>query len=159
MARVLIVGDSERALSLSRRLHRAGHPTRVVTTDAERREEVEASGSECWIGDPNRLGTITSALDSVTIACWLLGDEAVEDLHRGRLEAFLGKAIDSTVRGFVYEARGGAGDQVLRRGAEVARSISERNEIPLRVLDADPRDAHAWAAAASEAVEQLISPA
>lgn len=158
MARVLIVGDSNRALLLAQQLHDRGHPTRIVTTDPSRRDAIEAAGSECWVGDPNRLGTITSALDFVTIACWLLGDEDAEELHQARLEAFLGKAIDSTMRGFVYEACGAAPESVLKRGAQVASTIAERNEIPLRVLSVDPGDLDAWRFAAFEAVERLISP-
>jgi len=157
MARVLIVSDADRALLLARRLGEVGHPTRIVTADPTRRGEIEAAGAECWLGDPSRLGTITSALESVSVACWLLGDDDREELHHSRLQAFLGKTIDSTVRGLLYEAAGGAPSQLLSSGAEVAKEIAERNEIPLRVLHADPSDPQRWCAEAVDAVEALIS--
>ncbi len=79
--------------------------------------QIEAAGAECWIGDPNRLGTLRGVLDGVTIACWLLGgatgpEEQLRALHSDRLRAFLESAIDSTVRGLLYEA---AGSSMARR--------------------------------------------
>lgn len=159
VARVLIVGDSDRALLLASELCEREHPTRIVTTEASRRAEIERVGAECRVGDPSRLGTITSALDSVTVACWLLADEPHLDLHQGRLQAFLGKAIDSTMRGFLYEAHGSAPQTVLQRGVEVAQEIAASNQIPLRVLRADPRHTHEWVSAALQAIDELISPA
>lgn len=159
MARVLIVGDADRALLLAGELDARGHPTRIVARDRSREKEVEAAGAELWVGDPNRLGTITSALDSVTVACWLLADDEDKELHGGRLEAFLGKAIDSTMRGFVYESSGAAPEETLARGVKVATAIAQRNEIPLQLLEADPSDPGRWLTAALEAVERLLSPA
>ncbi len=86
-----------------------------VTTRAESgRAAIEAAGAECWIGTPERLGTLRAALENVTIACWLLAtaagaEDEVRALHGSRLEFFLGQSIDTTVRGFVYEAAGMSG--------------------------------------------------
>src|SRR5258708_401158 len=107
-------------------------------------EAIEATGAECWIGTPDRLATLRAALDSVTILCWLLGSAAgaaqqLRELHSSRLQFFLTQAIDTTVRGFVYEARG-AQQELLSEGGEIARALAERNAIPARVLTADPND-------------------
>lgn len=100
---------------------------------------------ECFIGDPNRLGTLRGVLEGVTVACWLLATasgpaEELHELHVSRLPAFLGQAIDSTMRAFVYEAPGA----VLAEGAQLARDVAQRNAIPVAVLTADPSDGDLW---------------
>jgi HEAT repeat protein len=80
----------------------AGHAVRAVTRDEANRERIEAAGAECWIGDPDVVGTLRYALESVTILVWALGtaagtDERVAALHGSRLEMMLGRVIDSTV--------------------------------------------------------------
>jgi hypothetical protein len=98
----------------------------------------------------------------VTILCWLLGSasgsaDEVRALHGPRLEFFARQAIDSTVRGFVYEASGTTTPaETLRGGAEVVREITERNAIPLAFLTADPSDVPAWCEDARAAVGSLL---
>jgi hypothetical protein len=132
-----------------------GHALRVTTRGEAGRAGVEATGAECWIGTPDRLATLRGALDSVTVACWMLAGargaaEEFAALHSSRLEFFLGQAIDTTVRGFVYDAwpacggdvAGGAGGadlarvsgEILLEGAQIVRSLAQLNAIPAVVL-------------------------
>src|SRR6478735_12411296 len=125
--RVLLVGGGCRGLRLTRGLTADGHAVRVVTRDEERRGEIEQTGAECWIGDPDRIGSIRYALDNVTVIVWALGtasgDQAkVEALHGSRLTMLLERTIDTTARGFLYEAAGTVDADSLARGtAEVER--------------------------------------
>ncbi|MDX6690739.1 MAG: hypothetical protein QOG15_2196 [Solirubrobacteraceae bacterium] len=159
--RVLLVGGGCRGLALARNLVADGHAVRVVTRDEARRADIEAAGGECWIGDPDVVGTLRYALESVTILVWALGtargsDDAVAALHGSRLEMMLGRTIDSTVRGVIYEAAGNVDPAVLSAGAELLRVACELNEIPYAVLDAGPGDALAWEAAARQSIERLL---
>ena len=140
-----------------------GHAVRITTRSESGRAAIENAGAECWVGTPDRLATLRGALDSVTIACWLLGSatggaQELGALHRSRLELFLTQAIDTTIRGFVYEARATstpAGD--LLEGERIVRRITERSRIPVAVLTADPADGDAWRAAAGQAVRSLLT--
>jgi hypothetical protein len=154
-----MVGGGCRGLRLARELVADGHAVRVVTRREERRAEIEAAGCECWIGDPDRIGTLRYALDNVTVLLWLLGTATgpnVADLHGSRLRMMLEKVTDTTVRGLVYEAAGTLDDATLRAGvAEVARA-RELNEIPGALLEADPGEPQAWVVAARAAIEHLL---
>ncbi len=164
MARLLIVGGGCRGLWLAEEAQREGHAVRIVTRSEDRRPEIEAADAECWIGDPNRLGTLRGVLDGVTIACWLLGsatgpEEQLRALHSDRLRAFLESAIDSTVRGLLYEAGGSsipAG--ALAEGERIAREIAQRSSIPLAILDADPVDTPLWLERANGALSSMLAP-
>jgi hypothetical protein len=138
-----------------------------ATTRAESgRPAIEAAGAECWIGTPERLGTLRAALESVAIVCWLLGtaagsDDEIRALHGSRLEFFLGQAIDTTVRGFVYEAAGVPGGgavpaEVLAGGESIVRRVAERNEIPVGFIRADPGDENAWLVDAHAEIGALL---
>ena len=139
-----------------------GHAVRVTTRTEAGRAAIEASGAECWIGTPERLQTLRAALESVTVVCWLLGavtgpDDEVRALHRSRLEFFLGQVIDTTVRGFVYEAAGGAvAEEILAEGERIVRTAGERNAIPVAFLRADLEDPDAWQADARAVVDALL---
>jgi hypothetical protein len=141
---------------------RDGHAVRITTRSQDARAAIEASGAECWIGTPDRLATLRGSLDSVTVLCWLLGcasgtEHEMQALHGSRLEFFLTQAIDTTVRGFVYEARGsGPSAELVHDGAARVRALTERNAIPTAFLDADPGDAEAWLGEASAAVASLL---
>jgi hypothetical protein len=164
VARLLILGGGCRSLALARDVEREGHAVRVVTRTEARRAQIEAAGAECWIGDPDRLGTLRGALEGVTIACWLLGAatgpaEQVRALHGPRLRAFLGQTIDTTVRGFVYEAAGtSVPAATLAAGAGIAREQTSANAIPLALIEVDPGDRDAWLGAARAAVGSLLGP-
>jgi len=83
-----MVGGGCRGLALARTLVAEGHAVRAVTRAPARRAEIEAAGCECWIGDPDRIGSLRYALDNVTVLLWLLGTATgsnVEALHLSRL--------------------------------------------------------------------------
>ncbi len=145
MARLLILGGGCRGLGLARALAEEGHVTRIVTRRPERRAEIERAGAQCWIGDPDRLATLRGALEGVTIACWLLGSargaqEQLQALHGSRLRSFLAQAIDTTMRGFVYEAAGSVAAAILGEGERIAVQTCSYNEIPLTVLRTDAKE-------------------
>jgi hypothetical protein len=166
VARILIVGGGCPGRELAARLVGDGHAVRVTTRSEAGREQIECSGAECWIGTPDRLATMRGALDHVTIACWMLAGahgtaEELEALHASRLEFFLSQAIDTTIRGFVYDATpgGGVSEELLGEGAAIVRRMTELNVIPAAVLglDGGGEDRDAWVAAASAAIAWLLS--
>lgn len=160
MARILIVGGGCPGRRLAARLVGDGHAVRVTTRGDERRREIEETGAECWIGTPDRLATMRGALEHVTVACWLLaharGDaEQVAALHGSRLEFFLGQAIDTTVRGLLYDASPGVvPPDALAGGRRVFESLAALNAIPAVVLDAG---AETWVASAGGAIGELLA--
>jgi hypothetical protein len=163
VARILIVGGGCRGRRLAARLVKeGGHAVRITTRCESGRAAIEATGAECLIGTPDRLATLRWALDGVTIACWLLaaaqGDRAqVAALHGSRLESFLGQAIDTTMRGFVYETAGGAvAPELLAEGERIVLAAGERNAIPVAILKADVEDPEAWRIEAQAAVDSLL---
>lgn len=164
MARLLIVGGGCRGLRLAEEMGREGHAVRIATRTEGRRAQIEAAGAECWIGDPNRLGTLRGVLDGVAIAGWLLGgatgtEEQLRALHGARLRAFMESAIDTTVRGVLYEAVGHSPPAgALAEGERIARGIAHRNSIPMTVLHADPADLPHWLERARTALSSMLIP-
>lgn len=159
--RVLLVGGGCRGLGLTRELVAAGHAVRAVTRSESHRAAIEAAGAECWIGDPDVVGTLRYALESVTILVWALGTAggtpaAVAALHGPRLQMMLGRVIDTTVRGVVYEAAGTVGSRVLADGRERVGREAQLNEIPYAVLECDPADRAQWVVRARAAIDGLI---
>ena len=162
MARVLIVGCGCRGQALARALRAQGHAVRGTTRTEERRSAIEAAGAEVWIGDPDRIATISYALADVTILCWLMGSadgpaDKLAALHGSRLRMLLERSIDTTVRGLLYEAAGSVEPSLLEAGAETVRAACAYSEIPHAVLEADPADHDAWLAAAVGAVGELLA--
>jgi hypothetical protein len=162
VARILLVAGGCRGRRLARDLVGEGHAVRVTTRTEGGRAAIEATGAECWVGTPERLGTLRAALESVTIVCWLLGTvagegEEVRVLHASRLEFFLGQVIDTTVRGFVYEAAGNVPVEALSEGERIVRALGERNVIPVAVLGADPGDPEAWLQDAHAEIGALLA--
>jgi uncharacterized protein YbjT (DUF2867 family) len=157
MARVLIVGGGCRGRELTRELTSAGHTVRVTTRDESGHAAIEAAGGEPFIGTPYRLLTLRSALDRVTVACWMLAQahgDGVSDLHTLRLEAWLRQVIDTTVRGVIYDADGSVDAQLLADGAAMVRHECQLSSIPYALLEpaADP-----WLVRARGAIEALIA--
>jgi uncharacterized protein YbjT (DUF2867 family) len=155
------VGCGCRGRSLARALRADAHAVRGTTRDPAAGARLEADGIEPWVGDPDRVGTLTGALDGVTVVCWLLGSAAGEPetlaaLHGPRLRAFCERIVDTTVRGLVYEAAGTVPGELLDGGAEIAREAARTWEIPLRILDADPADREEWLGAADRRVRELL---
>ena len=109
--RALIVGGGCRGLDLTRALAADGHAARVVTRTEAGRAAIEAAGGECWIGDPDVIGTLRYALENVTLVFWLLGTASGADaerlaaLHGSRLKMMLEKTTDTTVRGVDLRGR------------------------------------------------------
>jgi hypothetical protein len=161
VARILIVGGGCRGRQLAAALTGEGYAVRITTRSEHARAAIEAAGAECWVGTPDRLATLRGSLENVSILCWLLATaagsaEELQALHGSRLELFLTQAIDTTVRGFVYEAHGtGASAGLVREGELLARALVERNEIPAAFLTADPGDAD-WLSQARAAVDSLL---
>ena len=146
MARVLIVGGGCRGRQLASMLVDEGHAVRITTRSQRGRAQIEQVGAECFLGDPDRLATLRASLEHVTVACWLLAgargtSQQLRALHASRPEHFLSQAIDTTLRGFVYEcpvsASGSGGWQA---GERAVRAIAAMNAIPAAFLTADPCD-------------------
>jgi hypothetical protein len=161
VARILLVAGGCRGRRLARDLVGEAHAVRVTTRTEAGRAAIEATGAECWVGTPGRLGTLRAALESVTIVCWLLGTvvgkgEEVCALHASRLEFFLGQVIDTTVRGFVYEAAGSVPAEALAEGEAIVQRIAQRNEIPAAFLTADPAEPDLWSEDARAAIDALL---
>jgi hypothetical protein len=180
VARILIVGGGCRGRRLAAVLtaETHGHAVRITTRTETGRAAIEQAGAECWIGTPDRLATLRGALESVTVVCWLLSSatgptEQLAALYGPRLEFFLGQAIDTTVRGFVYEspaypdgvgaplapgasARKAVTTAMISEGKRIVRAMGERNTIPLAFLTADPTDADGWLAEAQRVVGTLL---
>ncbi len=101
------------------------------------------------------------ALVNVAVVCVLLGSasgerERLDALHGSRLEMLLGRMIDTTVRGVVYEAQGTVSEEVLAAGAERVRRACGHSRTPFELLETPREDAEAWLAAALAGVEGLI---
>ncbi len=167
VARVLILGGGCRGRQLAAGVLAQGHAVRIVTRREGEREAIEGLGAECFIGDPNRLGTLRRVLEGVTVACWLLSTaggapEQLRELNVSRLPAFLASAIDSTMRGFVFEAPAeGAGQPVegagaFAEGASIVRDLAARNAVDAVALSADPRKTGLWLAQAREALARYL---
>ena len=162
MARVLIVGCGCRGQALARALRAQGHAVRGTTRTEAGRAAIEAAGAEPWIGDPDRIATISYALDGVTILCWLMGSatgpaEKVEALHGSRLKMLLERTIDTTVRGVLYEAAGTVPEPLLEAGAETVQRACDYSEIPHAVVRVDSGSHEAWLAAALAAIDELLA--
>jgi hypothetical protein len=162
VARVLIIGAGCRGRELASTLTADGHAVRITTRTEAGRAAIEQAGAECFIGDPDRLATLRGSLDHVAVVCWLLAcaqgtHEQLRALHSSRLEQFLGQAIDTTMRGFVYEARGtSVPAAMLGFGADVAQAVAAQNAIPVQLLGADPEAREAWLADARSAIGALL---
>jgi NAD(P)-dependent dehydrogenase (short-subunit alcohol dehydrogenase family) len=145
-----MVGGGCRGLALARSLVAEGHAVRVVTRHESRRGEIEDAGCECWIGDPDRIGTLRYAPENATVLMWLLGTVDVPDLHGSRLEMMLERIVDTTVRGVLYEGSA---------GAAVVQAAHDRHGIPIAFLETDPRDVDGWVAGARAAIDALLATA
>jgi hypothetical protein len=162
VARILLVGGGCRGRALAAELNADGHALRITTRSQSARAAIEQSGAECWVGTPDRLATLRGALDGVTIACWLLGsahgsDAQLLELHTRRLGFFLTQMIDTTVRGFVYEARGTSTPAAaLAAGEHTVTRLAAHNAIPLAFLRVDPQQEDAWRDAARCVIAALL---
>jgi len=159
MARILIVGCGCRGQTLARELIAAGHSVRGTTRNPNGQNEIEATGAEVYLGDPNRVGTLIAALDGVTIMCLLLGSArgSIDDLtalHTTRLEMLLQRTIDTTVRGITYEATGTIDQAILTAGAEKVRAKCIQSKIPYQILHNGPSS---WLPTTTTAITALLA--
>jgi uncharacterized protein YbjT (DUF2867 family) len=127
VARILIVGCGCRGQELARALVADGHVVRGTTRSRERFDAIATAGAEPVLADPDRVGTLVSALDAVAVVVWLLGrvtgsPEELRALHGDRLRALFEKLVDTTVRGVVLEPAG-EGDAAIARAAAATWSI------------------------------------
>ncbi len=143
-----MVGGGCRGLALARSLVAEGHAVRAVTRHESKRAEIEAAGCECWIGDPDRIGTLRYALENATVLLWLLATVDVPELHGSRLEMMLERTVDTTVRGVLYEGHA---------GAAVVQAAHDRHGIPIAFLEQDPDDVDAWVATARVGIDALLA--
>jgi hypothetical protein len=161
LARILIIGCGCRGRVLAGALISRGHVVRGTTRRRERRAELEAIGVEPVLADPDRVATLVSAFEHVTVVCLLLAcasgsAEELRALHGSRLEMLLTKLVDTTVRGVVYEARGSVAPELLADGAARVRAYAARSLASYALLDADPRDPDSWCEAARAAVDRAM---
>jgi hypothetical protein len=156
VARAMLVGCGCRGRKLGERLLADGWAVRG-TSRGPGLEAIAATGIEAVEADPDMLGTVTERIGDVTVLVWLMGAADSPDVNGPRLESLLEKLVDSPVRGFLYEGRGSAGEEVLEAGAAQVEAAGERFRIPVAVLAADPADADAWAEAARNAILGLVS--
>jgi hypothetical protein len=147
--RALLVGGGRPGLELTRRLTADGHAVRFVTRHEAFRPEIEAAGGECYIGDPDRIGSLRYALDNVTVLLWLMGRAPDGELHGSRLTMMMERTIDTTVRGVVYE-----GTDV---GAAVVERMASYNEIPHAFLTVGREDEDVWVTAVLAAVDGVLA--
>jgi len=139
VARVLVVGCGCRGRELAAQLVARGHAVRGTTREQSRLADIEASGAQAVLADPNRLATLTPHLDGVSVLCWLMGSaegDGVAELHGERLAALLESLVDTHVRGVVYEGMGSIEPELLRHGAELIARAAETWRMPAEVVDA-----------------------
>jgi hypothetical protein len=146
-----MVGGGCRGLALARSLVAEGHAVRAVTRDESKRRWIEDAGCECWLGDPDRIGTLRYALDNATVLLWLLATVDVPELHGSRLEMMLERTVDTTVRGVLYEI------PPTRTGEAIVQAAHDRHGIPIAFLDEDPADEDAWVAGARAGIDGLLA--
>jgi len=146
---------------LSQALVKRGHSVRGTTRDPGRRSEIEGTGAECVLADPDRLGTLVPALAHVSVLVVLLGSAQgpparLAELHGPRLEMLLHRVTDSPVHAVVYEARGSVDSELLAAGARSVRDFGARNLTPTGLLEADPARPSDWLQAAVATVEGVL---
>jgi nucleoside-diphosphate-sugar epimerase len=158
LARVLIVGCGCRGRALGVALAGAGHAVRGTSRSPERLAELEKTGIEGVVADPDRLGTLMPALAGVTVVCWLMGSAADSpDVHGSRLRSLMEHLVDTPVRGLVYEAAGTVDAALLAGGASIVREASQTWHIALEIVDIDPAAREDWLDAMNTAVDRLLA--
>jgi uncharacterized protein YbjT (DUF2867 family) len=140
VARALIVGCGCRGRALGKRLLEEGWAVRGTSRREEGLAAIEAAGIEAALADPARPATLLDLIGDVATVYWLLGSasgapEDVAAIHGPRLERFLERLVETSVRHFVYEAAGSVDPAVLEGGAAIVRRSSERWRIPVEIAE------------------------
>jgi hypothetical protein len=161
LARALIVGCGCRGRELGRDLLSADWAVRGTTRRPEGFGAIADSGIEAVIANPDRVLTVLEQIEGVTMILWLLGSargdrDLLAAIHGPRLERVLEEIVDTPVRGFVYEAGGTVGPQLLERGSAIVAAAGERWRIPHELVVADPAEPGAWRAEMLAAIVRLV---
>ena len=146
MARILIIAGGARGRALAAELARGR--ARGADHDAQRnpgaqrsRRPAPSAGSARRIASP----ALRYALERVTLACWLLGNACGEPERwqpctaRGS-SSFSARRSTRRCAGSSMRPPAASTRGSLAAGAELSLERTAYNEIPLRVLDADPRE-------------------
>ena len=162
MARALLVGCGCHGRELGLRLREGGWAVRGTSRRPDGLEQIEAAGLEAAIADPDRVGTILDHVGDVAVVVWLMGSasgsaEELEAVNVLRLGSLLEKLVDTPVRGFVFEASGSAGEEVLAAGSALVERASRTWRIPVRIVTADRDDGAGWAAAMAAATLAVLT--
>jgi uncharacterized protein YbjT (DUF2867 family) len=162
VARALIVGCGCRGRLLGGRLRAEGWEVRGTSRREESLGAIAAAGLEPALADPVEPGTILDLVGDVTVIAWLLGSaggpaEEVAAIHGERLARLLERLVETPVRGFVYEAAGSVGDDLIAAGREAVVRAAATWRIPAEAVAADPAEPEAWGEAMGTAVRGLIS--
>ena len=151
MARALIVGCGCRGRALGSALIAVGlGGARHAAATRRRWRRSRPRGSRRSLADPDRVGDAARAPRGRRPSCSGCSarrpaEEEAAAVHGPRLERMLEKLVDSPVRGFVYEAAGTVDAEVLAGGRRLVREAAERWRIPVRLIEADPRQHRALA--------------
>jgi nucleoside-diphosphate-sugar epimerase len=164
VARALIVGCGCRGRALGAGLLAEGWEVRGTSRREEGLAAIEAAGVEPARADPLQPGTVLDLVGDVATVLWLLGSAAgdpsdVAAIHGERLERVLERLVETPVRRFVYEARGGVDRPVLERGVATVRAAGKRWRIPIAVVESDSRNPVAWGGDMLAATLKSASPA
>jgi hypothetical protein len=155
---MLIVGCGCRGRSLGGALAASGHAVRGTTRSSAQIANLEKTGIEGVVADPDRLGSLVPALAGVTVVCWLMGSATDSpDVHGPRLRSLMEHLVDTPVRGLVYEAAGPADPAQLADGAAVVREASHTWHIPVELVSTDPAAHEAWLEAMKASIERLLA--
>jgi nucleoside-diphosphate-sugar epimerase len=165
VARALLVGCGCHGRELGVRLREGGWAVRGTSRRPDGLEPIEAAGREAGIAHPHRVGTILDHVGDVAVVVWLMGSasgsaEELEAVNVLRLGSLLEKLVDTPVRGFVFEASGTAGEEVLGAGSALVERAAMTWRIPVRVVTADRgdgADGASWAAAMSAAALAVLT--
>jgi nucleoside-diphosphate-sugar epimerase len=162
VARALLVGCGCHGRELGLRLREGGWAVRGTSRRPDGLEPIESAGLEAAIADPDRVGTVLDHVGDVAVVVWLMGSasgtaEELEAVNVLRLGSLLEKLVDTPVRGFVFEASGSAGEEVLAAGSALVERAARTWMIPVRIVTAGRDDGAGWVAAMSAATLAVLT--
>ena len=121
---------------------------------------IERAGLEGVIAHPERPGTVLDLVGDAAVVVWLLGSASgdagqLKAVHGPRLERLLERLVDTSVRGFAYEAAGSVPAVELSAGRAAVERASQTWRIPVTMLEGE-RGEDGWADRAAGAVSGLL---
>lgn len=166
--RILAVGGGERVIAAAKLFKDRGDAIRVVTRQPSKHQRIASFGGEPVEGDPDRIGTFRGAFDHATLLIIALGnvqsvngltkEECATNLHTHRLDMLLERAIDTTIRGILYETVGDVEPGLLTEGAALVKKRCEFNKIPFGFIDCSDSSPDEWGRSAVAASDLLFAP-